>query len=134
MASVKEHFSKGIGYIKYEIESLRSQRAELMEFINYHKEVNNYIAKIRVSKAQCDIESIDMDIYELKQQLKFYKEYFNYTEEELDAIKPATTESIKADWKRIKKESMDTSWTQADHDALMQRVHDLDVSLGRIPA
>lgn len=132
MASVKEHFSKGIGYIKYDIKNLQEQRAELVEFIGYHDKLNTFTAYKRIAQAQADIESIDADIWDLKEQLAFYKDYFNYTQADIDKIPPATEESLQADWKRIEKERDDDTWTQEDHDKLMQKVHELDVSLGRI--
>ena len=134
MASVKNSFSNGIGYIKYEINQLKEQKAELQEFIGYHEGNNTSIAKIRVFRAKEDIESIDGDIYDLNQELLFYKDYFRYSQEEIDNIKPATKQSIEKDWKQILKEKDDETWTQADHDALMQRVHEYDLSLGRIIA
>ena len=72
MASVKNSFSNGIGYIKYEINQLEEQKAELQEFIGYHEGNNTSIAKIRVFRAKADIESIDRDIYDLHQELLFY--------------------------------------------------------------
>ena len=134
MATVKNSFSNGIGYIKYEINQLKEQKAELQEFIGYHEGNNTSIAKIRVFRAKEDIESIDGDIYDLNQELLFYKDYFRYSQEEIDNIKPATKQSIEKDWKQILKEKDDETWTQADHDALMQRVHEYDLSLGRIIA
>lgn len=132
MASVKEHFSKGIGYIKYEISKLSEQKAELQEFIGYHKGLDTYIARVRVSRATADIERINSDMYDLKQELLFYKDYFRYTQAELDAIPQATAESIKKDWVQIEKEKNDDKWTQADHDALMQRVREYDIAHGRL--
>ena len=134
MASVKNSFSNGIGYIKYEINQLKEQKAELQEFIGYHEGNNTSIAKIRVFRAKEDIESIDCDIYDLNQELLFYKDYFRYSQEEIDNIKPATEQSRERDWKQILKERDTDDWTQADHDALMQRVHEYDLSLGRIIA
>ena len=134
MASVKNSFSNGIGYIKYEINQLKEQKAELQEFIGYHEGNNTSIAKIRVFRAKADIESIDCDIYDLNQELLFYKDYFRYSQEEIDNIKPATEQSLEKYWKQIIKERDTDDWTQADHDALMQRVYEYDLSLGRIVA
>lgn len=134
MASVKQHFSKGIGYIKYEIQRLQEQKAELQEFIGYLVNNNKKVVRIRLCRAKADIERIDSDLYELRQELLFYKDYFRYKQAELDEIMPATAESIEKDWEQILKERDDDTWTQADHDALMQRVRELDISLGRIPA
>lgn len=134
MASVKNSFKNGIGYIKYEINRLQEQKAELQEFIGYHEGKQTKIAQIRVCRAKADIESINSDLYDLKQELLFYKDYFRYSQAEIDNIKPATEQSLASDWQQIIKERDNDDWTQADHDALMQRVYELDLSLGRIVA
>ena len=135
MASCKEHFSKGIGYIKYDIQKLTEQKDELVEFIGYHEKAKQSMTvKIRVSRAKADLESIEFGLKDLNQELKFYKEYFNYTDNELDAIPPATSESLAQDWEVIEKERNDKRWTKQQHNALMKRVHKLDMSLGRIKA
>lgn len=134
MASVKQHFSKGIGYIKYEIQQLQEQKEELQEFIGYLVNNNKKAVRVRLYKAKADIEKIDSDLYDLKQELLFYKDYFRYSQAELDEIMPATEQSLEKDWEQIRKEQNDDTWTQADHDALMQRVRELDISLGRITA
>ena len=39
MSSVKECFSKGIGYIKMEIDIFEDERNELTEYLGHHKNV-----------------------------------------------------------------------------------------------
>lgn len=132
MASVKQHFSKGLGYIKFDIQQLQEERAELIEFIGYHKDMDTYIARVRVAKAKADLERVEIGLNDLNNELLFYKDYFNYTQDDIDNAPIPTQEQVNDDWQRILAEKDDDTWTQADHDALMQRVHDLDVSLGRI--
>lgn len=132
MASVKQHFSKGLGYIKFDIQQLQEERAELIEFIGYHKDIDTYIARVRVAKAKADLERVEIGLNDLNNELLFYKDYFNYTQDDIDNAPTPTQEQVNDDWQRILAEKDDDTWTQADHDALMQRVHDLDVSLGRI--
>lgn len=134
MASVKQHFSKGLGYIKYDIAKLQEEKAELIEFIGYHKGMDTYTARIRVAKALASLERVEIGLNDLNNELLFYKDFFNYSQADIDNAPTPTTEQVNADWEQILKEKNDDTWTQADHDALMQRVYELDVALGRITA
>lgn len=132
MASVKDSFAKGIGYIKYDMQQLKEQRAELLEFIEYQEKITTLSARIRIAKARTEIENIDSDLSDLRAELAFYKDYFRYTKAEIEAIPMATEDSIKKDWLQTLKEKDDKSWTEQDSQAVFERARELDRQLGRI--
>ena len=133
MASVKDSFGKAFGYILSEIRDLKRQRAELREYISYFKGKKTYIAIREISRKSEAIEQINEEIKTKKNEIRFYVEYFKYTKEDMKKyLRYPSKAELQADWQAIQKEQSDDTWTSKDHEQLMKRVRELDISLGRI--
>lgn len=115
MSSVKDSFSKGIGYIKRDLNILTGMRDDIKEFLRYYNELPDLPQyRVRIAKEQNRLDKIQEGIFEVKQELAFYKDYFRYSQAEIDAIPPATDESIARDLAMQEKELKNNTWTDED--------------------
>jgi hypothetical protein len=115
MSSVKDSFSKGIGYIKRDLEILKEMKEEIQEFLGYYNTLPDLPQyRVRIAKEQERLNKINDGIFEVKQELTFYKDYFRYTQTEIDAIPAATEESIARDLKIQEQELKQNTWTDED--------------------
>lgn len=115
MSSVKECFSKGIGYIKMEIDIFEDEHNELTEYLGHHKNVPlTPTLRARLNKEKNRLDVVERKLTHLYKELAYYKSYFRYTDEEIDAIPPATEESLKRDEQIELLELKHNTWTIDD--------------------
>lgn len=115
MSSVKECFSKGIGYIKLEINTYEDEKNELIEFLGYHTTPpRNPLVRERIKKEKDRLDTVERKLKHLYIELEYYKNYFRYTQAEINAIPAATEESIKRDEQIELLEMKHNTWTIDD--------------------
>ena len=115
MSSVKECFSKGIGYIKREINICQEECNEITEFLGYYEGVQKTpVIRARINKELKRLKVIKEQLLHLQKELAYYKTYFRYTDAEIKAIPAATEESIKRDEQIELLEMKHNTWTIDD--------------------
>lgn len=133
MTNAKTEFSKGISYIKREIQDLEQDIAfgkEYMDKIRKQYGMFSEETTRRTNKIIKEISEWEHELLMAHKALKHFMDEYSYSKSEVDAIEPATDEELAQDYEKdLKTTDYDTkefkgSYTEQMHDEIMDRVHD----------